>query len=108
MIRAEGMSLSVQEHRPSRHQGSKQERIAAVLEPRYENLTIWHKKGGWTPALEEEVLLARPKHDDLKDTLASVIEIAKPPRRFANFEERQPSNVIYNSRWGGVNFQGAR
>jgi len=104
MIRAEGMTLSVEEHRPSRHQGSKEERIAAVLEPRYENLTIWHKKGGWTPALEEEVLLARPKHDDLKDTLASVIEIAKPPRRFRDFEERQTSNIIYDNRFGGVSF----
>ncbi len=109
MIRAEGMSLSVQEHRPSRHQGSKEERISAVLEPRYENMSIWHKKGGWTSALEEEVLLARPKHDDLKDTLSSVIEIAKPPRRFANYEDKQQNNnVIYNNRWGGVNFQGAR
>lgn len=106
MIRAEGMSLSVKEHRPSRHQGSKEERIAAVLEPRYENLTIWHKKGGWTPALEEEVLLARPKHDDLKDTLASVIEIAKPPRRFANFESTHSNVVQFNKRFGGIAFRG--
>jgi phage terminase large subunit-like protein len=108
MIRAEGMSLSVDPHRPSRHQGSKEERIAAVIEPRYENLTIWHKKGGWTPALEEEVLLARPKHDDLKDTLASVIEICKPPRKLAGMEDLVPNNVIYNSRFGGVNFRGTR
>ncbi len=106
LIRKEGMSLSVDEFRPNRHQGSKEERIAAVLEPRYENLTIWHKKGGWCAALEEEVLLARPKHDDLKDTLASVIEIAKPPRRLRSLEEQAASNVIYNSRFGGVQFRG--
>lgn len=106
LIRQEGMSLSVDEHRPSRHQGSKEERIAAALEPRYENLTIWHKKGGLTAALEEEVLLARPKHDDLKDTLASVIEIARPPRRRSQLEDLQASNVIYNSRFGGVAFRG--
>ena len=77
-----------------------------MLEPRYENLTIWHKKGGLTAALEEEVLLARPKHDDLKDTLAAVIEIARPPRRLNNLEDMQASNVIYNTRFGGVAFRG--
>jgi len=106
LIRSEGMSLSVDEHRPSRHQGSKEERIAAVLEPRYENLTIWHKKGGWTPALEEEVLLARPKHDDLKDALASVIEISKPPRKYLGQEQMQDNNMTYHPRFGGVSFRG--
>lgn len=107
LIRQEGMSLSVDEHRPNRHQGSKEERIAAVIEPRYENMTIWHKKGGWTAALEEEVLLARPKHDDLKDTLAAVIEIAKPPRKLTSpMDAANNSNVIYNSRFGGVSFRG--
>jgi len=100
-IRQEGLSLSVEEHRPTRHQGSKEERIAAVLEPRYENLSIWHFKGGYTPALEEEVILARPKHDDLKDAFASVIEIAKPPRRIRSLESTQ-NNVIYHKKFGGV------
>lgn len=108
LIRKEGMSLSVDPHRPNRHQGSKEERIAAVLEPRYDNLTIWHKKGGWTAALEEEVLLARPKFDDLKDTLAAVIEIAKPPRAYKSLEELGASNVVYDSRFGGVSYRGGR
>jgi phage terminase large subunit-like protein len=104
-MREQGQSIIIDAHRPSRHQGSKEERIAAVLEPRYENQTIWHKKGGLTNALEEEVILARPKHDDLKDTLASVIEIARPPRQLSTVEEAQ-SNVIYNTRFGGVSFRG--
>jgi len=102
-IRKDGMSLSIEDHRPSRHQGSKEERIAAVLEPRYENMSIWHFKGGYIPALEEEVILARPKHDDLKDALASVIEIAKPPRRIRALEDTR-SNVVYNTRFGGIKF----
>lgn len=103
-IRREGMSLVIDEHRPSRHQGSKEERIAAVLEPRYENLTIFHHRGGYTPALEEELLLARPQHDDIKDCLASVVEIAVPPRKRRNLEK---SNVLqFNSRFGGVSFRG--
>ena len=104
LARKEGMSLAIESHTPSRHQGSKEERIAAVLEPRYESQTIWHKKGGWTSALEEEVLMARPKHDDVKDTLASVIEIARPCRN--KKEQANKSNVIYNSRFGGVSFRG--
>ncbi len=105
MVRREGMSLSIDEHRPTRHQGSKEERIAAVLEPRYENMSIWHYKGGYIPALEEEVILARPKHDDIKDALASVIEIAKPPRRIRTIEQ-MGSNIIYSKRFGGVAFRG--
>ena len=102
-IRQEGMNLSIDEHSPSRHQGTKEERMAAVLEPRYDNQTIWHYKGGYIPALEEELVLARPTHDDIKDALASVIEIAKAPihRR----ERDKKNNVVYHSKWGGVAFR---
>ena len=80
--------------------GSKEERIAAVLEPRYDNNAIWHFKGGYTPMLEEELILARPPHDDLKDALACAIEIAIPPR--ARKEKRtKQNNVIFHSRFGG-------
>ena len=78
----------------------KEERIAAVLEPRYDNNAIWHFKGGYTPMLEEELILARPPHDDLKDALACAIEIAIPPR--ARKEKRtKQNNVIFHSRFGG-------
>ena len=105
MIRKEGMSLAIDEHRPNRHQGSKEVRIAAVLEPRYENQTIWHYRGGHCTALEEEVILARPKNDDIKDALASAIEIAKPPRRAQSLEQRA-SHLVYNNRFGGIKFNG--
>ena len=105
MIRKEGMSLAIDEHRPNRHQGSKEVRIAAVLEPRYENQTIWHYRGGHCTALEEEVILARPKNDDIKDALASAIEIAKPPRRVQSLEQRA-SHLVYNDRFGGIKFNG--
>jgi phage terminase large subunit-like protein len=102
-IRQEGMSLSIDENRPSRHEGTKEERMGSILEPRYENLTMYHVKGGLTPALEEELILARPKHDDLKDTLASAIAVAKAPRGARNGVKR--SNVIYNKRFGGISYQ---
>ena len=99
-IRKEGLRLSIDEHRPNRHQGTKEERIASVLEPRYENQSILHFKGGYTPMLEEELVMARPPHDDIKDCLASVVEIAIPPK--ARRERERKSNVVFNTRFGGV------
>jgi hypothetical protein len=102
-IRQQGMSLSIDENKPNRHEGTKEERIASILEPRYDNLTIYHTKGGLTPALEEELILARPKNDDLKDTLASVVQIARAPRGMKDWEDRE-SNVVYHKRFGGVTY----
>jgi phage terminase large subunit-like protein len=104
MFRVNGTSISVDEHRPTRHEGSKEERIAAALEIRYENKVMWHFKGGWTSVLEEELMLARPPHDDIKDCLASVVEIAKAPKAI---RERRPENnvVEFSNRFGGVRFK---
>lgn len=74
-----GLGLSVVEYRPSRVEGTKEERIAAALEWRYENYNMWHFEGGWTQVLEEELVLARPPHDDIKDALASAVSIAVKP-----------------------------
>tara|TARA_R110002153_G_scaffold1367_2_gene7026 strand:+ start:3165 stop:4712 length:1548 start_codon:yes stop_codon:yes gene_type:complete len=96
----EGLPLVIDDHRPNRYQGSKPERMAAVLEPRYENKSVWHYKGGYIPMLEEELVLARPPHDDLKDALAAVIETAIPPK--TRREGRtQKTNVIHHARFGG-------
>jgi hypothetical protein len=99
-IRQEGLKLAIDEHRPTRHQGSKEERIAAALEPRYENQTIYHFKGGYTSMLEEELIMARPAHDDIKDCLASVVEIAKAPKHMR--ERVKKNNVVFSNRFGGV------
>lgn len=76
-----GLGLSVVEYRPSRVEGTKEERIAATLEHRYENYSMWHHEGGYTNILEEELILARPPHDDIKDALTSAISIAVKPAR---------------------------
>lgn len=80
-INKDGMTIKIEDYRPSRKEGSKEERIAATLEHRYDNMEIYHCEGGWTSALEEELVLARPQHDDLKDALASAIAIATPPSK---------------------------
>ncbi len=66
------------EFRPTRSLGDKYERVAAVLEPKYDNMQIWHYKGGNCQSLEEELVMAHPPHDDIKDALANAISIAFP------------------------------
>lgn len=99
-----GSRLKIDEHRPNRHQGSKEERIAAALEPRYENLQVWHYKGGYTPMLEEELLMARPKHDDIKDCLAAVVEIAKAPKQKYNGDRVAAQTQQFHTRFGGIRY----
>ncbi len=98
-LKEEGLSLPIDEYRP---RGKKEERIAAVLEPRYESLMIWHYKGGFTEMLEDEVILARPPHDDLKDALASVIEMALPPKARALYQDSNVTEMKYHKRFGGL------
>lgn len=97
-IKPNGLMLSIQEERPIKN---KEERIAAILETRYENQQIWHYRGGYTAELEDELVQARPQHDDIKDALASAVEAAMPPARRGG---RGSSNnkVVYHSRFGGV------
>lgn len=105
-MKEEGLSLPIEEYRPTRHEGNKEERIAAALEHRYENLQMWHYEGGYTPLLEEELVLARPPHDDMKDSLASAVSIAIKPKERRESLERQSHGVVFNSRFGGVAFRG--
>lgn len=101
-VRSYGMYLSIVDHKPTRQQGSKEERLAAILEPRYDNDSVWHYKGGNCQVLEEELMLARPPHDDVKDALASAIEIAVPPVGMNQHSKSSASNVVYHSRFGGI------
>lgn len=100
-LRPNGITLPIEEHRPTRTQGSKEDRIAAILEPKYMGLNVYHYKGGNCELLEEELTLQNPPHDDMKDSLASAVEIAIPPspQRFSNPLQ---GKVIYNSRFGGI------
>ena len=99
-IKPQGLFISIDEYRPSRHEGDKEERIAAMLEPKYENLQIWHYKGGNCQLLEEELILRRPPHDDIKDALANAIAIAKSPIQRQQMQVN--SNILYHSRFGGI------
>jgi len=102
LIKQHGLAVSIDEYRPNKSQGNKQERIAAVLEPRYDNMSIWHYRGGNSQILEEELSSRNPAHDDVIDALASVVDMAVKPARSVR---RQRDNVVqFNSRFGGVSF----
>jgi hypothetical protein len=100
MFYEHALKISVDEHRPNRHEGSKEERMAATLDPRYEDLKMWHYKGGMCQALEEELVVANPPHDDLKDALTSAIDIAVAPTQ-GNWARKKSSTNVIHSRFGG-------
>ena len=98
-IKPKGVALSVEEYYPSRREGDKEERIAAVLAPRYANLQVWHYRGGHTQALEDELLQRFPVHDDLSDAVCNAVQILVPPTK-----KRSDSNVVTfkpRTRFGG-------
>jgi phage terminase large subunit-like protein len=104
-IRPYGLMLSVVEIKHTRHQGSKEERIAAALEPRYDNHAVWHYKGGNCEILEEELMMEHPPHDDCMDALASVLEIAVPPSgRSSRDRNGRSANIVTHERFGGIRF----
>lgn len=100
LIKQHGLSLSVDEFRPNKHQGNKEERISAILEPRYDNLQIWHYRGGNIQTLEEELMSRNPPHDDIKDALASAVDMAVKPARQTN--RTKSPNIV----WAGNRFRG--
>lgn len=104
-IKPHGLVLSIDEVRPIRN---KEERIEAILQPRYSNKQMWHYRGGNCSLLEEELTQRKPQHDDIKDALASCIEICLPPSASASFGGSQKLKLkiggreIYNTRFGGL------
>lgn len=105
-IQKNGLSISIDEYRPSRIEGTKEERIQAILQARYANLQIWHYAGGNCQTLEEELVLSNPPHDDCKDALAAAIDISIPPQGHGNrmFSTKEPNRYegMIHPRFGGV------
>lgn len=104
-IRPHGLALVVEDHKPNRHGGAKGERLEAILQPRYENRQIWHYMSGNCQVLEEELVLQNPSHDDVKDALASAIEIAVAPSSMSSTSSQRTRNlrlVSSHGRFGGI------
>jgi phage terminase large subunit-like protein len=100
-VKPHGLSLIIDEFRPSRWQGSKEERILAALEPKYANGQVWHYPGGNCQTLEEELIFANPSHDDIKDALASAVDFAVPPINLYRPVSTKDTGT-FHPKWGGV------
>lgn len=101
-VKKDGLRVKVEEFRPSKQEGSKEQRIAAVLEHRYENLDMWHCEGGWTTILEDELVMSRPPHDDIKDALASAVSISVAPTGLRQVKVKEMfARNIGGTRFGG-------
>tara|TARA_Y100000114_G_scaffold43216_1_gene38658 strand:- start:8290 stop:9807 length:1518 start_codon:yes stop_codon:yes gene_type:complete len=102
-VRRNGGTLVVDKRAVNSRNESKSERWASVLEPRYHSKSVFHFKGGLTPTLEEELISAKPRHDDLKDALCAAVSIAKPPAakrdNYSPYDDRM-QNVV-RGRFGG-------
>lgn len=101
-IKPNGLALVVEEYRPARWEGSKEERMNATLQPKYANRQVWHYQGGNCQLLEEELIFLHPPHDDIKDALTSVIDFAIPPQAFGMMGMQRQPDFSYHPRWGGV------
>ncbi len=99
-MRSQSVVFSIDEYFPPKTM-NKAERIASVLEPRYQNGQMFHYQGGNCQILEEELLMNNPEHDDVKDALASCVEIAKPSISSTSWS-RKGNVVNFNNKWGGV------
>lgn len=99
-LRPQGLNLSVDEHHPSAKLGAKEERMMAVLQPRYANKSVWHYRGGNCQSLEEELKARHPQHDDIMDALANAIEISVAPKDMGRLRFEEP--LKFNQRFGGV------
>lgn len=101
--RADGRTLVIRGVNYTSHDGAKEERFAAVLEPRYEAQTILHPKGGWVPTLEDQIIKPRPSNDDLEDAMFIAVDNVKPPaRNFSGITGRATQKVVVaHSRFGG-------
>lgn len=100
-----GLALAIEKFRPTRHQGNKEERLEAILQPRYANQQMWHYHGGNCQILEEELVYQNPAHDDVKDALASAISIAVAPMNTLRSSPESRRNFwkdICDPRFGGI------
>lgn len=98
-IRPMGLNLAIEDFRPSRAQGNKEERINAILQPRYNNRQVWHYQGGMCQTLEEELVQGNPAHDDIKDALATCVDFCISP----SLNRRTADPIQYNNiRFGGI------
>lgn len=101
-VKPHGLSLSLIEKKPLPGAGSKEERMTAILEPKYDSMSVWHYRGGNCQILEDELIMEHPPHDDVKDALANALEAAIPPTSGTRRSTGSRSSLQFHSRFGGI------
>jgi predicted phage terminase large subunit-like protein len=79
---------------------SKLMRQYAIVNPKYELKSVFHRRDGLTNTLEEELVLERPPHDDLVDALGMALEQIKIPMKSRQYLD-DDQKVITDARFGG-------
>lgn len=101
MVRSEGYSLVIT-GKPAPRGISKHERHAAITVPKYENGSVLHRQGGFTPELEEQIMKERPAHDDLLDVITAALDDLKPPPNRDAFGTSNVTSIsAAHGRFGG-------
>lgn len=97
-IRREGIPLVI-EGKQSRV--DKDERYAAIMGTRYANSGVFHPKGGFINEYEQQVTMARPRHDDLRDAVCAAVEICKAPNKQRRTGVIKREGNVISARFGG-------
>jgi len=79
---------------------SKLMRQYAIVNPKYELKSVFHRRDGLCSVLEEELILERPPHDDLVDALGMALEEIKIPMKSRQYLDSE-QKVITDPRFGG-------
>lgn len=100
--------IRIKAYKPNSQSGDKETRISQALEPLYEDGRLFHYRGGMCDMLEEELVVDRPPHDDLKDCLHIGVgfDKLKPAVQEDEDSEEYEVHVAYgydaNNRFGGL------
>lgn len=80
----DGQHVKLEDFRPNKQLGAKEERIAAALKPAYKDNMVYHYRGGECATLEEELTEDAPAHDDVKDVVAGAFSYERLKRPYRN------------------------
>lgn len=93
-IRREGHNLVIKHQHKNQREGIKEERNAQLFQPLYRTKSVYHTKGGYTRLLEEELVSAKPAHDDLTDSIWIAVSNSKRPSRPKFATNRRDRNIV--------------
>ena len=85
-----------------KHRDDKTIRTFSILEPRYSAGKLFHYRGGNCQVLEDEMTMARPPHDDVRDAVAGAVSVCQSPSRRQAKSSSDVTNLNFNSKFGGV------